>query len=132
MLNSHKKELSQVKQLKSEFKFTEALKLINIIGDKKSLTVQDQFEIHLLKSTLLFELGFMNKALNFAELAYKESQQLKNKFQIIDALLTKITILNKSDKRNEALKTINKTEQLLKKIKPKSSMEFKEKKAYIT
>ncbi|MFX0178461.1 MAG: tetratricopeptide repeat protein [Candidatus Hodarchaeota archaeon] len=132
MLYSNKNELSHVKQLKSEYKFTEALKLINILEDKKGLTVQDQFEIHLLKSTLLFEIGFMNKALNFAELACKESQQLKNKFQIIDALLTKITILNMSDKRNEALKIVNETEQLLKTIKPKSTIEFKEKKAYIT
>ncbi len=130
MLKSNKNELSHVKQLKSEYKFTEALKLINILEDKKSLTVQDQFEIHLLKSTLLFEIGYMNKALNYAELAYKESQQLKNKFQLIDALLTKISILNKSEKPNEVLKTINKTEQLLKTFKPKSSMEFKEKKAY--
>ena len=106
MLNSNKNELSQIKQLKSEGKFTEALKLINILEHKKGLILQDQFEIHHLKSSLLFELGYMNKALNYAELAYKESQQLKNKFQIIDALFTKITILNKSDKRNEALRLL--------------------------
>jgi len=124
-------ELSQAKQLTSESKFKEAIKIINKLEDKKGLTLQDQFDIHHLKSSLLFELGYMNKALNYAELAYKESQQLKNKFQIIDALFMKIEILNKSDKRNEALKTINKAEQLLKTIDQASSMEFREKKAYI-
>ncbi|MFX0019353.1 MAG: hypothetical protein ACFFAK_08000 [Promethearchaeota archaeon] len=131
MLYSNKNELSQVKHLKSEAKFTEALKLINILEDKKGLSLQDQLEIHHLKSSLLFELGYTNKALNYAELAYKESQQLKNKFQIIDVLLTKTYILNKSDKRKEALDTISKTEQLLKTINQVSSIQFKERKAYI-
>jgi len=131
MLNSNKNNLSQVKQLKSEGKFTEALKLINMLEDKKGLTLQDQFDIHHLKSSLLCELGYMNKALNYAELAYKESQQLKNKFQIIGALLTKSYILKMRDQQKAALETINKAEQLLKTIKQASSMEFKEKKAYI-
>ncbi len=131
MIHSNKNELSQVKQLKSEGKFTEALKLINILEDKKGLTLQNQFEIHHLKGSLLLELGHMNKALNYAELAYKESQQLKNKLQIIDVLLTMTYILNKSDKRNEALKTINKTERLLKTINQAASMELKERKAYL-
>lgn len=131
MIYSNKNELSQAKQLKSEAKFTEALKLINIFKDKKGLTLQDQLEIHHLKSSLLFELGYTNKALNYAELAYKESQQLKNKIQIIDVLLTKTNILNKSDKRKEALETISKAERLLKTINQPSSIQFKEKKAYI-
>lgn len=125
-------DLFQAKQLTSESKFKEAIKIINKLEDKKGLTLQDQFEIHHLKSSLLFELGYMNKALNYAELAYKESQQLKNKFQIIDALFMKVEILNKSNKRNEALKTINKAEQLLKTINQASSIEFREKKAYVT
>ena len=131
MLYSNKNKFSQAKQLKSEGKFTEALDVINKLEDEKVLALQDQFEIHHLKSSLLFELGYVNKALNYAELAYKESQQLKNKFQIIDALFTKIKILNKSDKRNEALKTINKAEKLLKTVDQVSSMEYEEKKAYI-
>ncbi|MFX1493210.1 MAG: hypothetical protein ACFFBZ_02905 [Promethearchaeota archaeon] len=131
MLYSNKNEISQAKQLKSEGKFPEALEIINNLEDKKGLTLQDQFEIHHLKGSLLTELGYMNKALYYAELAYKESQQLKNKFQTIDALLTKSHILVMNDKQNEALKIINKTERILKTINQASSMEFKEKKAYI-
>jgi tetratricopeptide (TPR) repeat protein len=131
MSYSNENELSQIKQLKKEGKFTEALKILNKLEEKKVPAIQEQLEIHHLKSTILFELGYMNKALAYAELAYKESEQLKDKSQMIDVLLTKISILNKSDERNEALKTISKAEQLLKKLNQKSSVEFERRKAYI-
>ena len=122
-------ELSQAKELMNDSKFKEAIEIINELEDKKRLTIQDQLEIHHLKSSLLLELGYMNKALKYVELAYKESKQLKNKFQIIDVLLTKSHILKMSDKQNEALKTNNKAEKILNTINQTSSIEFKEKNA---
>ncbi len=123
------KELSQAKQLMNESKFKEAIEVINELEDKNDLTIQDQLEIHHLKSSLLLELGYMNKALKYVELAYKESKQLKNKFQIIDVLFTKSHILKMSNKQNEALKTNKKAEQILNTINQTSSIEFKEKNA---
>jgi len=124
-------ELSQAKQLMSESKFKEAIEVINELEDKKDLTLQDQLEIHHLKSSLLLELGYLNEALKYAELAYKESQQLKNNLQIIDVLLTKSDILGRSSRKNESLKTIIEAEQILNTINQLSSIEFKEKKAYV-
>ncbi|MFW9827506.1 MAG: hypothetical protein ACFFEY_07945, partial [Candidatus Thorarchaeota archaeon] len=131
MSYSDKGELFQVKKFESECKYREALKILNILEDREGPTIQEQLEIHHLKSSLLFELGYMTKALNYAELAYRESRQLKNKFQIVDVLLTKIKILSKSDKQNQALRAIKTTEKLLRSINQKSSTEFKEKEAYL-
>lgn len=124
-------ELSEAKQLKEEGKFIDALEIINQIENNEGLILQQRFGIHYLKSSLLFELGYMDKALNYVELAYKESQLLKNKFQIIDVLLTKSEILKKNDKQKESLEPISKAEELLTTITQVSSMEFKERKGYI-
>jgi tetratricopeptide (TPR) repeat protein len=126
---SIKNGLARVKQLMNESKFREAVKLLNGFEDKKSLTLQDQYELYYLKSSLFLELGYMEKALKFVELAYKVSKQLKNKFLIVDALLNKRTILGKCDKQSEELKTIRKTEQILNTINQTSSTEFKERSA---
>ncbi|MCK4779732.1 MAG: tetratricopeptide repeat protein, partial [Candidatus Lokiarchaeota archaeon] len=124
-------EFSQVKQLKDESKFKQALKIINELEDKKGLTLQDQFEIHYLKSSLLSELGYFNEALKYVELAYKESQQLKNNLQIIKILISKIILLLRCTRIKEAQKTIIKTEQVLNTFNQISSIEYKEKYAYL-
>jgi len=129
MQNSKLKELSHIEQLKNECKFIEALKLINELEDKKELTLQDQFEIHYLKSSLLNEMGRTNEALKYVELAYKESQQLKIDLQIIDVLLSKSSIFSRTGRNKEALKNIFKAEQLFQRIDQISSKEFKEKNA---
>lgn len=129
MQNSKLKELSYIEQLKDECKFIEALKIINELEDKKGLPLQEQFEIHYLKSSLLNELGRMNEAFKSIELAYKESQQLKNNLQIIDVLLSKSSILGRTGRDKEALENIIKAERLLQKIDHSSSKELKEKNA---
>ncbi len=122
-------DLTQVKQLMNESKFREAMKIINQFEDEKGLSLQDKFELHYLKGSLFHELGYMDKALKFIKMAYKESKLLKNEFQTIDVLLTKSTILAKSDKQNEALKVIRKTERLLNTVIQTSSIKFKERNA---
>lgn len=129
MSNPITNALSQAKKLMIESKFKDATKIVNELEDKKGLTLQDQLEIHHLKSSLFLELGYMNEALKYVELTYKESKHLKNKFQIIDVLITKSHILKMNDKQNEALKTIRKAEQILNTINQTSSIEFKEKNA---
>jgi len=125
--NSNTNEFFQVKQLKDESKFKQALNIINELEDKKGHTLQDQYEIHHLKSSLLHELGHMNEALKYVELAYKESQQMKNDLQIISVLISKSRLLLRLTRLNEALKTIIKAEQILKKSNQVSSKEYKEK-----
>ncbi len=131
MFYSITNELSQAKQLTNESKFKEALKLINKLEDKKGLTLQDQLEIHHLKSFLLIELGDINGALKYAKIAYKESLHLKSEFKIIDVLFTMRKALVMDGRENKVLETIIKAEKILNTINQKSSLEFKEKIAYL-
>ncbi|MFX0084004.1 MAG: tetratricopeptide repeat protein [Candidatus Hodarchaeota archaeon] len=127
MLHPITNELSQAKRLMNESKFKEAIEVINKLEDKKDLTLQDQFEIHHLKSSLLSEIGYFNEALKYVELAHKESQQMKRDLQIINVLISKSSLLLRLTRLNEALRTIIKAEQILKKINQVSSKEYKEK-----
>ncbi|MFW9773569.1 MAG: tetratricopeptide repeat protein [Candidatus Thorarchaeota archaeon] len=131
MISPITNELTQAKQLMNESKFREAINILNRIEDKKSLSIQDQFELHYLKSSLFLELGYMEKALKFVKIAYKESKILSNEFQTIDVLFTECKILAKSDKQNEALKVIRKTERLLNTIPQTSTIKFKQRKAVL-
>ncbi|MFX0178073.1 MAG: hypothetical protein ACFE85_17785, partial [Candidatus Hodarchaeota archaeon] len=77
------------------------------------------------------ELGYMNKALEYIDLAYEKSQGVKSKSKILDILIAKIMILNKSERPREALKTINEAEHILSSINQTNSTKYKEKFGYI-
>ncbi|MFX0048636.1 MAG: tetratricopeptide repeat protein, partial [Candidatus Hermodarchaeota archaeon] len=124
-------ELSKVKQLKDEGKFTEALQIVNELEKRDNLSLQEQYNCHHLKGSLLFEQGYMDDALKYAERAYKSAQQLKEELQIIDAILIKAKIFRYSDKFTKAFDTISEAEQILKTFDDYSKVEFKEKNAYI-
>jgi len=126
MLNSITNELSRAKILNGKSKFREALQIVNDIEKKQGITAQEQFEIFYLKSSLLVELGYMNKALNYINLAYEKSQLLKDDLQIFNVLISKSNVLFRCIRPTEALKTITEAEQLLNKINRSSSMEYKE------
>lgn len=121
--------LTQAKQLMLEGKFREAIKYVNAFEEEKNLTLQDQYEVHYLKSILFLEVGYMDQALECVELAYQESKQLKDKLLIVDALINKRLILGKCAKPDEELKTIKEIEQTLYSITQNSSIEFKERSA---
>ena len=127
VLNSIKNELSQAKNLYMEQRFEEALQIINDLEKKESITAQEQFEIHYLKSSLLHELGHMNEALKYIDLADEESQLLKDDLQRINVLISKSNLLLRCTRINEALKTIIKADKILNTINHSSSLEYKEK-----
>jgi tetratricopeptide (TPR) repeat protein len=131
MLYSNSEELSSIRQLKNEGKFEEALSILNDLENKTDLSLQDKSEIHLLKSSLLLEVRNLDEALRYIDLAYKESQKKRNKFQIIDILASKTWILINCDRGKDALEVLIETEQILNTIGKTSSIEFKEKKALI-
>jgi tetratricopeptide (TPR) repeat protein len=124
-------ELSNIIQLKKKGKFKEAIKVIDTLGDIKDFTPQDQVELYRLKSSLFFEIGRFNEALQYIELAYIESQQIENILQVFDVLLYKSGILWRNDRDTEALEVLNEVEELLNSINHLSSSELKEKKAYV-
>jgi len=124
-------QLIRVKQLKNNGEFVEALQMINELENEEDFSLQEQFDCHHLKGCLLFEQGYMDEALEYVELAYKESQQLKNNLLILDTILTKSNIFRYSGRLENAINCVNKAEQLLNTLDHISPIQFKEKSAYI-
>ncbi len=84
-----------------------------------------------MKSSILFELFSSEEALNYAELAYKESKELKSDYDIISALMLKSRIFGGMVEPNESLKVLNEAEEILARNNQKSSQEFKMMKGYV-
>ncbi|MFX0040585.1 MAG: tetratricopeptide repeat protein [Candidatus Heimdallarchaeota archaeon] len=128
MSNNNTKVFFHVKQLKDESKFKEALQIINELEKKHNYTTEEKFEIYLLKSSLLFELGYFNEFFKYIDLADKERSQIKDKLKIFDFLVLKSKQLLLREENDEVLKILTKAEQMLNNL---SLIEFKEKNAII-
>jgi tetratricopeptide (TPR) repeat protein len=124
-------QLIRVKQLKNNGEFVEALQMINELENEEDFSLQEQFDYHHLKGSLLFEQGYMDEALEYVDLAYKESQKLKNNLLTLDTILTKSNIFRYSGRLDNAINCVNKAEQLLNTLDHISPLQFKEKSAYI-
>ncbi|MFW9773083.1 MAG: hypothetical protein ACFFFB_11830 [Candidatus Heimdallarchaeota archaeon] len=132
MLYLYRKDFFNTKKLIEEFKFNEALRIVDELEKDQDLTDQEKFDCYYLKACLLLELGpsKSNEILKYIELAYRESQKLKNKLQIIDVLLLKSSFLRGEDV-NIAFKIIEKAEQILHTIIQESSIECEVKSAFL-
>jgi len=121
----YNQKLKQVEILKNNYKLKEALNILNDFDEEKVLTPRERFQFYFLKSSILFELFSSKEALNYAELAYKESKELESDYDIISALMLKSRIFGSILKPNESLKVINEAEEILTRNNQKSSQEFK-------
>ena len=70
---------SEVKELKNNWKFAEALDLITKLEKNNNVTTDQLVNFQFQKASLHFEFYQMESALKYSNLAYKTSQQLKNK-----------------------------------------------------
>ena len=124
MSHSEPKELNQAKQFMDEYKFKEALELVNNFEGKGELNPQDQLSCHLLKSILLGEIGHFEEAIKFAKQAYQESQELGDHFQSVEALSSQARSLHLLGNLDESLYLIEQGEELLKTLskKPPTSL----------
>lgn len=119
-------EFSKIKQLKDESRFKEALQIINELEKNHNFSIDEKFELYLLKHSLLFELGYMNEAFTYLDLAEEERTHIKDKLQIFDFLLFKIKRLFIHEENDEAIKILTKAERILETISNLSLVEFKE------
>ncbi len=119
-------EFSKVKQLKDESRFKEALQIINELEKNHNFSTEEKFEIYLLKHSLLYELGYLNEAFSYLDLADEERPHIKDKLRIFDFLLFRIRFLFIHEKNNEVIKILTKAEQILETISNLSLVEFKE------
>jgi len=118
-------ELKQAENLKNNWKLKEAFNILDNFDDNKDLTTHEKFQFYFLKSSILFELFFSEEALNYAELAYKESKELESDYDIISALMLKSRIFGGMVEPNESLKVLNEAEEILARNIQKLSQEFK-------
>ncbi|MFX1461424.1 MAG: tetratricopeptide repeat protein [Promethearchaeota archaeon] len=123
--------LTHVNQLKDNGEFAKALQIINKLENEKELSFQEQIECYYLKGSLLFEQGYMDEAIKYVELAYKDCQQLKENLLTLDIILSKCNILRYSDRYNEGFDIIIEAEQILNKLDGISPIDFKERNAYL-
>ncbi|MBY8987146.1 MAG: hypothetical protein KGD61_01740 [Candidatus Lokiarchaeota archaeon] len=121
----YNQKLKQAEKLKNNWKSKEALNILNNFDVNKNLTTHERFQFYFLKSSILFDLFFSKEAMNYAELAYKESKELKSEYEIINSLMLKSQIFGGMVESNKSLKVINEAEEILARNNQTSSQEFK-------
>ncbi|MFX1528211.1 MAG: tetratricopeptide repeat protein [Promethearchaeota archaeon] len=122
-------ELKHVEELKSAGKFQEALDVVIDLEKNKEQSKEELFSIHLLKSSLLMDLGNLKEAQRLAETVLLQSEEEKCFEKSIEALNLIAWILWRLGNLEEALKTINKAEQIIKIQFHEPSIEIKKKRA---
>ena len=118
-------ELKEIENLKNKWKLKEALKTLNNFDEETVFTTHERFQFYFLKSSIHYELFSSEEALNYAELAYKESKELESDYDIISALMLKSRIFGGMVEPNESLKLISEAEEILAGSNQKFSQEFK-------
>lgn len=128
----YNQKLKQAENLKNNWKLQESLDILNDFDNEKGLSTRERFQFNFLKSSILFDLFSSKEALNYVELAYKESKELESIYEIINALMLKSRIFGSMVEPNSSLKLINEAEEILARNNQKSSQEFKLMKGYVS
>jgi len=123
--------LKQAEKLKNNWKLKEALNVLDNFEKKEDLTTHERYQYYFLKSSILIDLLASKEAMKFADLAYKESKNLKSDYQIINVLMLKSQIFASLLKPSNQLEMINEAEEILVRNNQKSSQEFKLMKGHV-
>ncbi|MHA1930174.1 MAG: tetratricopeptide repeat protein [Candidatus Thorarchaeota archaeon] len=121
--------IAHSEQLLNEGKFSEALKLVDIIEARDDLTSLDQLSCLLLRSKLLSRLGFYKDSLEVAESAKEKCQRFDAPVHLVDALLTICEIYWFLGKFDESLETVEQIEQAMNEIPDEHQSELVMKRA---
>ncbi|MHA2391904.1 MAG: tetratricopeptide repeat protein [Promethearchaeota archaeon] len=105
-------------------KFKEALQIINDFKETGRFSLRERVSWCILKCRCLNRLGQFEQALKLAENVYKESQELEESLQTLDALIELTEALTFLGRSGQAKDLIAKADILLKKINGKPSIEF--------
>ena len=127
--NITNQELKRAENLKNNWQLKEALNILNNFDNNKDLTTHERYQFYFLKSSILLDLFDSKEAMNYADLAYKESKELETDYEIINALILKDRIFGSIV--DNSLELINEAEEILARNNQKSSQEFKMMKGYV-
>jgi tetratricopeptide (TPR) repeat protein len=108
------KEIEEIKILKTEGQLEQALNKVNKLEKKSELSMESLLPVFLLKSSILFDLGHLNEAMELAEKTLDDSERLKLYECTIEALNLIAWVLWRLGKLHEALDSIKKAEELVK------------------
>ncbi len=125
-------ELIQAEQLIDEYKLDKAEQLIKNFEEKGGHSLYDIVLCHLLKCDLLFWRGVYKDVVKLAEQTYKESLGLGKNLFSVDILLIMANALVYLYKFNEAINVIKQAENLLDTLTQGSSIDYKQRKAYLS
>ena len=127
--NITNQELKRAENLKNNWQLKEALSILNNFDNNKDLTTHERYQFYFLKSSILLDLFDSKEAMNYADLAYKESKELETDYEIINALMLKDRIFGSIV--YNSLELINEAEEILARNNQKSSQEFKMMKGHV-
>ncbi len=127
----YNQKLKQAEKIKNNWNLKEALNNLNDFDEEKVLTTRERFQFYFLKSSILNDLFSSKEALNYAELAYKESKELKSDYEIINSLMLMSQIFGGTLEPSKSVQVINEAEEILARNNQKSSQEFKMMKGYV-
>ncbi|MFQ5981127.1 MAG: tetratricopeptide repeat protein [Candidatus Heimdallarchaeota archaeon] len=123
--------LRSAKQLLDQSRFEEALQIVNRFVTLEDLESTDQLAAKILKSQILSTKGDTPNALQLAEAAIKESKDLANSLQEVDACTAKAMALCQMGRFDESLNAIDHAENILKILTAESSVVLDPKKAVL-
>ena len=113
--------LEKVRKLLKEELFDEALMLLETIEKDPTLKTRQRQECSLLKAELLNRKGAYQKALELAQVCFKESQAANDVYGELNSLLEMIESLWHLGKLDEAFQAIDKAKTLLKVMKEENA-----------
>ncbi|MBD3189521.1 MAG: tetratricopeptide repeat protein [Candidatus Heimdallarchaeota archaeon] len=129
---SHSEELLKAEQLMLQGKLKESLEEVDKLQEKKGLTKENQIACKILKGGIFIKLGDQKMGLSLAEEAFEESQKIKAIELCVDALITKADALFRLGQLDEAIKSLEMSEDLLKKLTTLEQLERTEREAHMT
>ncbi len=117
MPNQTNDKIAHAQKLNDQFKYKEALEILNNIENVNELSQDDQITFYLLQSYLFLNLGQFNEALDTANWVFKNCIKNGNDLIMLDASLVMGKVLFRLGKNEECYNSILKCEELISKIK---------------
>ena len=117
MPNQTKDKISYAQKLMDQCKDKEALEILENIENVNELSVDEQIRYYLLQSSLFYQLGQENNALDTADKVFQISMKTGNDLVTLDASIARGKALFRLGKTEECYNSILKIEDLISRIK---------------
>ena len=121
--------LEKAEQLRDKGEFEKALDIVINLEKEGSFSTEELYSLLILKSSLLLELRHLKEARELAEKILLKSEELNWYDKSIDALNIIAWVFRRLGKLEEALKVINKADNLIGNKFPEPDIEIQKKQA---